>query len=316
MPKLVAVVTAYNRTEFIAKCVASLLDAASNALHVQVIVMDNGSKDDTANAAQAVGESVHVVRTEDNRPIAEVLNRGLRLALDDACADYVMVMNDDTMFTPTSLPHLIAVTEKHPNAFTTPLQINYRKPDEVDASALTHLQKSRALVQDAALGRPLQETYAQESIIGAALLAHVEAWRNVGEFDELFWFYGVDDDLCTRARWLGYETLLVPGAHLLHAHGKLGADKDVVTTWPNPIHRWRKETQARYIFRLKDIERPLWRCVLHTSGYALMNTLECLASLWPRGAVESLAIFGACALRLPKIAQTRRLQFDPKRKIV
>jgi GT2 family glycosyltransferase len=227
MAKLAAIITAYNRADFIGKGIESVLRDAGDGLDIEVIVMDNGSKDGSGEVAKQAGARVE--RTEDNRHIVEVINRGFDLAhaIDDV--EYILYLNDDTEFTPGSLRKLVDANAAHPNSVMTPLQLNYREPSTTDSGAFEHLKQVRPLIEDALLERPLKEVYPLPTIIGAAMFARAETWQRIGEFDPLFWFYGVDDDICTRARWLGCETLLVTHAHLLHAHGKLDVAQQAAT---------------------------------------------------------------------------------------
>lgn len=312
--KLIVIITAYNRADFVGRCVASVLAAAADQVEIEVIVMDNGSTDETAAVAAGFGPRVRVLTTPDNRPIVGVINRGFAAADESPDTDCILLMNEDTEFTAGSLERLILACESHPNSLLTPLQLNYRSPEHIDAAALRHIGEVRDLVEDAVLGRPLREVYAIPTIIGAAILGRRDVWQNVGEFDDLFWFYGVDDDICKRARWLGHEILLVPTAHLLHAHSKL----DATPAAPAPgagLRKWRLETQARYIFRLKNPERPLWLCVLNTLGNALKTSYICATAPWPRGVVESLSIAFQCLGRLGDVRAARRRHFDPARRI-
>lgn len=312
MIRLTAVVTAYNRQDFVGICCQSLVDAASEALDVRVIVMDNGSQDNTRAMAEAVGERVRVLRTDDNRWVVGVINCGLESAYADA-PDYVLVLNDDTEFLPGGLARLVEVAEAHPHAMMTPLQLSYHKRGHLDPGALRHVSKTPALIEDAVLGRPLQDAYPQRTIIGAAMLARTTTWQALGGFDELFWFTGSDDDLCNRALWLGYEVLLVPSAHLYHAHGGLQPPEG-----PTPAaairRRYRLGLQARYLFVFKDITLPFPVAVLRAGGLALGTFLACAARLWWTGMYESLAVFSHCMARLPEIAATRRRHYDPARK--
>jgi len=313
MTRLTVIITAYNREDFVGKCIASLVDAQSAELAMHIIVMDNGSADDTPEVARKAADIVEVIRTEDNRPIAEVINRGFDAAYTGPECDYILLMNEDTQFTAGSVERLLEAAEAHPKSMLTPLQLNYRQPEHLDDNALRDVCSVRELVEDAVLGRPLKPTYSIRTIIGAGMLARSDVWKNIGEFDTTFWFYGVDDDICTRARWLGYEILIAPNSHLYHAHGKT-AIKPSEQTWP-PLDKWRKETQARYLFRLKEPSRPLYMNYLSTAPYALRNCGECLLHLWPQGMWHSLAIFGHCVGRYGAISEVRRRHFDAARKV-
>ncbi len=313
MIRLVAVVTAYNRQDFVGICCRALCDAASDALDVRVIVMDNGSVDDTKAVAEGVGERVRVIRTEDNRWVVGVINRGLEAAFAEA-PDYVLVLNDDTQFLPGALAALVRVAEGHPNAVLTPLQNSYHHAGHIDPNVLKLVSRTPTLVEDAVLGKPLQDAYPQRTIIGAAMLARTATWQHIGEFDELFWFTGSDDDYCTRAHWLGFEVLLVPGAQMYHAHGGLQPPSG-----PTPkagiMRRYRLGLQARYLFQFKDPKVPFALAVLKATGYAVGTFLGCAARLWIPGMRESVAVYLHCLGRLGAIAAARRRHFDEGKKL-
>ena len=315
VPKLVAIVTAYNRADFVDRCLRSLLAAASAALEVRVVVMDNGSTDDTASVAAAFGEVVRVLSTPDNRHIVSVINRGFAAAYEEPGVDLVVLMNEDTEFTPGSLERLVAACKAHPDSLLTPIQMNYWTPEHIDVNAFEHVRQVRDLVEDAVLGRALRDVYPISTIIGAAIMARTEVWRSIGEFDTLFRFYGPDDDICRRARWLGYEILLVPESRLMHAHSKV-SEQQTVARSGDQVRRWRFETQARYIFLLKDPGAPLWRCVLRMMGHALLTSGICTLALWPRGVIEAQIIALGCLARLPGIRRARRRHFDPARRVI
>lgn len=313
MFRLVAVITAYNRSDFVGICCKALIDEAGEDLDIQVIVMDNGSSDNTKAVAEAVDPRVRVIRTEDNRWVVGVINRGIEAALPMA-PDYLLVLNDDTQFLPGGLRALVAVAKQHPNAVLTPLQLAFHSPGKIDPHVLKLVQRTPDLVEDAVMGRPLREAYPQRTIVGAAILARTQTWQEIGFFDELFWFTGSDDDLCNRAHWLGYEVLLVPGSHMNHAHGGLQP-----ITGPAPkagiLRRYRLGFQARLMFQFKDPAYPFVLCVVKASAYALGSFLVCAARLWFSGAKEVLGVYAHSMGRLPQIAAARKAHYDPAKKI-
>ncbi len=312
--RLAVVLVTYNRADFIERCIASICSAARPGLLLRIIVMENGSSDGApevlARVAAAMPEftQLDVRRTEDNRPVPGVLNRGFAAAYEQP-SDYIIMMNDDTEFTPGSLETLMAAARANPNGMLTPLQRNYREPEHVDANCLKLAQRVGELLEDLLLGRPLQQVYPLPTISGAAMLARTEVWQHLGEWDECFWFYGIDDDMCTRARWHGYNNLLVPASHLLHAHGKLGA-RPAEQNKAGQRRKWQLETQARFWFCLKDPAVPFWRAFLRLKWLACKNFFECLLARWPWGALHSLLLFLWFATRLPRLADTRRRHFN------
>ena len=315
MARVTAIVTAYNRADFVTKCVASLLDSADADMEVRVIVMDNGSSDNTGEAARSTGDRVFVERTEDNRPVVGVINRGFKIALADEETDYIIIMNDDTEFMPGALRKLIEACEAHPNSILTPLQLNYKNPERIDDRALAGASNVRDLVEDAIMGRPLRQVYPVRTMIGAGMLAKRETWENIGPFDELFLFYGSDDDYCTRAQYLGYSTYLVPASHLLHAHGGLVAAQSKQNK-ADYLRAWSLRTQSHYLFRLKDFRRPLWLAYLGTAAYAMGRTCGCITSLWPVGAMRAATLYLRFLGQYADVGRARQRDFDPSRKIL
>lgn len=313
MERLAAIVTTYNRADFIHRCCAALRDAAHDQLEVRILVMDNGSTDNTAAIAQELGGCVRVLRTPDNRPIVEVINRGMRAATSDEAPDYLLILNDDTEFLPGAIERLLAAARTHPHALLTPLQLDYHRRGHVDANALRLAAASHALVEDALLGRPLGEVYPQRTIIGAAMLARTETWRDIGDFDELFWFTGSDDDYCNRALWLGYEVLLVPAAHMFHAHGGL-QPSDAPPDKASVLRKYRLGLQARYLFILKDPAASLPLACLRATAYAVQCFFGCAKTLWLPGMWTVLRLYAHCCAMLPRIAARRRSDYDPARR--
>lgn len=306
------IITAYNRADFVARCLRSVLESATEDLRIHCFVMDNGSTDRTSEAArEAGGEHADIIRTEDNRSVVEVLNRGFDAARERGEADFLMCMNEDTEFMPGAIARLAAAADARPEALLTPLQLNYRAPDRLDDSAYLHVREARELIEAALLQRPFEIAYPVPTMIGAAMFARREVWAVLGEFDELFWFYGVDDDLCTRAHWLGYEVLVVPDARLLHAHGKLGGTGDTPVF---SFDKWRKELQARYMFVLKRPGADILGNLLRGAGLALQTAGACLLKGWPQGTWGALEVFGRTAARWREIEEARKRHFDPAKR--
>lgn len=315
MDKLVAVITSYNREEFITKCLKSLLDSADENLDVNLLVMDNGSSDRSPELAASFGEKIRLEHTEDNRPLIEVINRGIRIAIQEMKPDYIILMNEDTEFQPGSLNSLVAVAKEHPNALLTPLQINYYQPDRVDPIALTHARETADLLEDFLIGRPLKSAYPLRTIIGAGMLARREVWERLGYWDELFIFYGSDDDYCNRALHLGYEVLLVPQTRLLHAHGNINAKLRAPSN-RGESRRWYLLTQKRYMLILKNPKETLIRCLMRLVGRFVSSQFKFFFSLWPKAMILSTMAFGDCIIKLTRVAAARKDQFSESRRAI
>lgn len=316
MKRLAVVLVTYNREDFVGRCIASIARAASPALHIRIVAMDNGSTDGTpaalAEAARALPENVvlDIIRTEDNRPVPGTYNRGFEAAYQQP-SDYAMMMNDDTEFEDDGLLKLIAACDAYPDSMLVPLQMNYREPQHMDATMLRRVSKMDDLVEDAVLGRTLKQVYPQRTLGAAAMIGRTALWQQIGEWDETFFFYGVDDDYCKRARHHGYETYLVPESRIFHAHGKLGARVEEQNK-AGYRAKWIKETQARYWFLVKEPEGSFEKNYARMRRQALLDAAECLVRGWPWGAWQSLVIYLWFARRRDALKATRARHFPAR----
>jgi GT2 family glycosyltransferase len=309
---IAAVVTAYNRADFVRKCIQSLLDSEEDGLRIAIVLVDNGSTDGTADAGMALSPDIQLIRKDENMPYPGVLNEGLEAALAKG-TDYVVLMNDDTAMLPGALKRLVQACAEAPPSLLTPLQLNYREPEHIDEWTLGTMKDVPALIEDAVMQRPLKLMYEVPSFVGAGMFAKRESFEHIGLFDTLFHFYGIDDDYCNRAHFLGYRLMLVPGAHMYHAHGRI-SDKRVVdkAAW---WWRWRSMLHARLMFILKDPDYPLWRNYVRAAAASISEAVGSIAKRFPRGAVSTVHVYAQMLARFGAIRAAYRRDFDTSQRL-
>lgn len=281
MISVACIVITYNRDDFIEACVNSLLNERSAELDVRVVVINNGSPDKTAEVlARYSADDVTVITNETNQPLCTALNMSLDIG-HASDADYFLLLNDDIEMRPGAIAEMVDVCREVPGAIVSPLQINYRNPDELDSAMLERLQTSTELVTDASMGREIKRYYTQKSLIGSALLAHRETYAAIGNFDPAFSFYGLDDDYCNRARDMGIPRLVAMRARMLHMHGRTSdtraASKEA---W---LRRWTTMYRARVIFTLKSTEHSLLRNYLRAASGMLGDIVRFMFKRFPKG---------------------------------
>ena len=110
-PSVLAVVLNYNGRDLTLATVASLLTL--DYPNLGILVVDNGSTDDSDAAIAAAFPQVRRVRTETNLGISGGLNLGFRLGLDEGW-DYLMPMNNDIEVAPDLLRELVTAIEPDP----------------------------------------------------------------------------------------------------------------------------------------------------------------------------------------------------------
>ena len=112
-PLVYAVVLAWNQLSETLECLASLQQTLYHPLHV--LLVDNGSSDGTADEVARQFPAVEIARLPENVGIARGYNAGVEIALERQ-AEYVMVMNNDTIAAPDLVGHLVQAFRDHPKA--------------------------------------------------------------------------------------------------------------------------------------------------------------------------------------------------------
>lgn len=110
-----AVVVTYNRLPMLTEVIAAL--QASETPVDNIIVVDNKSNADTQEYLTSLGNQIRYVRLEENIGGAGGFNKGIRYFMEETVDDYVWLMDDDTVPTPTALTELVDSAAKVDNKF-------------------------------------------------------------------------------------------------------------------------------------------------------------------------------------------------------
>ncbi|MGZ4335216.1 MAG: glycosyltransferase family 2 protein [Gaiellaceae bacterium] len=201
-----AVVVTFESAEGLASCLDSVRG------HTQVFVVDNASADRSAEIAEAAG--AHVVRNADNRGFAAAANQGAALGR----ADLILFLNPDATLASGDLALLAGALDDPSVGAAGPRLVH---PDGSEQRAWWPFP-SPALTWREALGlerlrarRPAADG-SVDFVVGACLLVRRDAFERLGGFDERFWLYGEEADLCRRLRESGLRVVHVPEARALH----------------------------------------------------------------------------------------------------
>jgi N-acetylglucosaminyl-diphospho-decaprenol L-rhamnosyltransferase len=230
-----AVVVDHDAGALLNECVRSLLaDGAS-----PVVVVENGAPGSVDVALRtllnsASATSVRVVRTGHNLGFGSGVNRGLAaLAGEERPPDWVLVSNADLVVHPGALGTLCRVLESHPAwALVGPRILTEegdvypsvrRFPSHVDAAghALFALFKpDNRFTRRYNPGSPTGDVVAEADwVSGSCFLARRQALEELGGFDEAYFMYLEDTDLCWRAHHDGWGVGFAGSAVVTHVGG-------------------------------------------------------------------------------------------------
>jgi N-acetylglucosaminyl-diphospho-decaprenol L-rhamnosyltransferase len=218
------IIVTYNSIHVIGDLLDSI-PAALGSLTADVIVVDNGSEDGTAELAEKHA-GCRVVRSA-NVGYAGGINRGVR---ESSQADAILILNPDVRLHALSVPPLMAALSETGVGIVAPqvrspqgnLDLSLRRaPSVLRALGLnrTGIRAFSEYVSDrSAYARPQVVDWA----LGAILLMRRECYDSVGGWDESFFLYSEEADLCLRARDAGFLTRYEPLSVVTHIGGQSG----------------------------------------------------------------------------------------------
>jgi GT2 family glycosyltransferase len=221
-----AILVSYNTRDLLLECVKSLREVT---VPVEVVVVDNASEDGSADAVRAHAPEVKLVASPENLGFSKANNLGIR----ESTAPYVLVLNSDARVRPGAVEAMKSILDERSDVgIVGPRTVSPDGTIQVsfgpDLTPLGELRQM-ALVIGVKAGRPESVREATEAasferqpdwVSGSCFLARREALQRVGGFDEAFFLYEEDADLCRRVRQAGYRVVFTPRAEVVHHLGR------------------------------------------------------------------------------------------------
>jgi GT2 family glycosyltransferase len=234
---LSVIIVSWNVRDLLRACLVSVQNHFTNlpiyqsTITVEVIVVDNASADGSAGMVATEFPWVRLVANTENRGFTAANNEGLALSH----GRYVLFLNPDTEVVGDALATMVVYMEAHPEIGALGPQLRY-----ADSS----LQPSRrrfptfttALFESTPLAwhwpnnpwarryrladRPDDAAQQVDWVVGAALLVRRQALDQVGGFDESYFMYSEELDLCRRIKAAGWQIAYLPTAQIIHYEGR------------------------------------------------------------------------------------------------
>ena len=237
----------------------------------EVMVVDNGSTDGSAQRIGAEFPQVDVLALPENLRFAGGNNQGIARALA-AGADAIMLLNNDTEADPALLERLLLALEQHPEAGAVAPLIYFAAPSRRiwyaggRCTPALGLAAHRGLRQlDRGQYRSIERT---GYLTGCCLLARRAVWEKVGLLDERYFIYAEDADWCLRARRAGFALLFVPTARLWH---KVSASAGASS--PFKIYQRLRANLTLFARNARGLARLTWAPAFVAQQFALAGWL-------------------------------------------
>lgn len=292
------IIVTYNSARYIRGCLESVFKDLGR--DDEVIVVDNGSTDGTAAIVEQEYPAVRLVRGR-NTGYAGGNNRGAT----EASGAYLIFLNPDTAVHAGAIEALLApLGDGSDIGLTTARLVYMDRPTIINACGNTiHFT---GLTYCRGAGRPrdeLDEPAEVDAVSGAAFAIGREVYAELGGFDEHFFMYVEDTDLCWRGRLLGYRCLYVPDAVVEHDY--------------HPAYSPRKAFYLdynRHVMLLKNCSRPTYARMLPGLLLAEIVTWGFLVLQGPRFWPVKLRVYYRLWKRRASIAAMRRAMHARRRR--
>ena len=241
----VSIVNTSNRDLLLA-CLDSLERGRAEArrCEVEIVVLDNASDDDSVAAVSERFRDVRVIEQRHRAGFGANHNTVIRAT----AGRYVYVLNDDTTSDDWAFDELVEYLDANPHVGALGPRLVY--PDgRIQASAWRFPTPATAAVGALTLGRAGVVQSGGSSVrsvdwmMGAALVVPRRVLDEVGLFDEGFFIYAEETDLCLRIRRAGYDVQYFPRATVVHHVGQTGAkvpERRINEIWRSRHRYWRK----------------------------------------------------------------------------
>lgn len=215
-PKVTVLILNTNKKADTLECLVSLQQSVYPNL--SILVLDNASTDGSVQAIRAQFPQVEVYELSENKGYTGNNNVGIQKALADG-ADWIFVLNEDTTVSADCISKLVEAGEQDAKVGVVgPLVYHYDEPAYIQsAGALMDAwwRSSHIGVNEIDQGQ-YNTPRSVDWLTGCSILVRRDVFQQIGAFDETFFYYNEETDLCFRARKAGWKILYIPAGKVWH----------------------------------------------------------------------------------------------------
>ncbi|MCR5774604.1 MAG: glycosyltransferase family 2 protein [Lachnospiraceae bacterium] len=212
MPKVSIIIPNYNGANYINDCIDSLAKQAYK--DHEIIVVDNDSKDGSADMVENDHPDVRLKRLDQNYGFSRAVNEGLKMS----DAPFVLLLNSDTRAEEGFVEALVNEIEKDESVFSVASKmIQMNEPAKLDGAGDLYSAFGWAYARGKGRSSKGYNRYAKVfAACGGAAIYRRSILDEIGWFDEFHFAYLEDIDIGYRARIMGYKNVYCPEARIYH----------------------------------------------------------------------------------------------------
>ncbi|MEM7112400.1 MAG: glycosyltransferase family 2 protein [Chloroflexota bacterium] len=231
MVDLSVIIVSYNTKQLLDDCLRSLEAAQKPAGGMEIIVVDNASRDGSQALVRESYPDALLVANDENLGFSAANNRGTAVST----GRYLLFLNSDTVVSPESLTQPLAYLQQNPDVGAITVKLIYpngkRDPDNhrgfptpwnaiCHFSGLSRLFPQQPLFNDYFQSyKNFDEIHDVPVIAGSFMMMPTPLCQKLNGWDETYFFYGEDIDFCYRIHEAGYRIVYYPKVEVLHYKG-------------------------------------------------------------------------------------------------
>jgi len=267
-PLVSVVVVTLDRADLLKQCLLSLSE--QDYPRMEVIVVDNGSSEDIAGMLNRWFPSVRCIRLEKNIGFAGGSNRGIK----SSNGKYIALINNDAAASPSWLSSMVRAAEADARVGAVgSLVVDGNNPTVLDSCGVRIALDGMS--RQAMVGCPVPHFPVPMEVLavsGCACLLRRSTIEQTGIFDERFFAYCEDTDLCLRLRRACWKIVIAPDANVTHYYSRTAGPFSLKKIfWLERNHFWVafKNFPKRLLPLVPFVSA--WRCVI--LAYAAIRRL-------------------------------------------
>lgn len=214
-PQVLIIILNWNGLQDTLECIASVYKM--DYPNFEVVVVDNGSTDDSVEVLLKTYPYVILIENKENLGYTGGNNVGMRYAIKHG-ADYMWLLNNDTIVEPDTLSKIVATAGSHKEiGLVSPVIYYYDKPDKIQFCG-SYVDYNNFCIPHAENIESWHEMNMGQiiSLWGTALLIKSNVVKKIGCLNSKYFAYQEDCEYCIRAAKGGYTSVLEPWARVYH----------------------------------------------------------------------------------------------------
>lgn len=257
-PYVVIVLLNWNGLSDTVECLDSLKKV--QYANYRVVVVDNASKDNEApQLIQKYGDFIHVIENRENYGFSGGSNVGIRYAIDICAANYVLLLNNDTVVAPDFLNQMVDAMETDVNIGMAGAKTYYYGSNRIQfawggmnlciGQPLYVPKYAAGKIKEAPEDKgQYNDVTEADWISGCCMLIRDKVIKDIGFLNECYFAYFEDIEYCHRARKGGYSVVYIPAARIWHKSRGSGSRTGSYAIYLNTRNRFwfMKEYASRF----------------------------------------------------------------------